>query len=50
LLWVLALVVGGKPPSKDWGIVIQFISVYRSALIEAKILKADNSAAETSEA
>ena len=46
LLWVLALIIGGKPPSKDWGIASQFIGVYRLALIEAKILKADNTIAE----
>jgi hypothetical protein len=42
LLWALALIVSGKPPGKDWGIVHQFISVYRLALIEAKILRPDN--------
>ncbi|KAF1042557.1 hypothetical protein [Xylophilus sp.] len=46
LLWVLALVVGGEQANKDGGVVNQFISVYRLALIEAKILKTDNSIAE----
>lgn len=46
LLWVLALVVGGKPPSKGWGIASQFIALYRLALVEAGILKADNTIAE----
>jgi hypothetical protein len=49
LLWVLALIVGGKPPSKQWGIASQFIGVYRLALIEAKILKADNTIDEAVE-
>ncbi|RVO43467.1 hypothetical protein CN093_03940 [Sinorhizobium meliloti] len=46
LLWALALIVSGKPPGKEWGVVHQFISVYRLALIEAKILKPDNTIAE----
>ena len=46
LLWVLAMLVGGDPPRKNWGLVYQFISVYRLALIEAKILKRDNTIAE----
>lgn len=46
LLWVLALLVGGEPPGKDWGIVNQIISVYRLALIEAKMLKPDNTITE----
>ncbi|MDK4730607.1 hypothetical protein [Rhizobium phaseoli] len=49
LLWVLALVVGGEPTGKDWGVVYQFISVYRLALIEAKTLKPDNTMAEPPE-
>jgi len=49
LLWVLALIIGGKPPSKRWGIASQFIGVYRLALIDAKILKADNTIAEPEE-
>lgn len=47
LLWVLALVLGGKPPSKTWGIASQFIAVYRGALIEAGILRTDNTVTET---
>lgn len=46
LLWTLALVMGGKPPSKTWGIVSQFIAVYRLALFEAGLLKADNTETE----
>ncbi len=41
LLWVLALIVGASPPSKQWGVASQFIGVYREALIKAKILKRD---------
>ncbi|MGN7772202.1 hypothetical protein [Phyllobacterium sp. 22552] len=48
LLWVLALIIGGTPPSKEWGIASQFIEVYRLALIESGILKADNTVAEPS--
>jgi len=42
LLWVLALLVGGEPPSRDWGLVSQFIGVYRKALIVAGVLRKDN--------
>jgi hypothetical protein len=42
----LALVVGGKPSSKEWGVAGQFIGLYRLALTEAGILKADNTIAE----
>jgi hypothetical protein len=45
LLWVLALLVGGDPPRKNWGLVYQFICVYRLGLMEAKILKLDNTIA-----
>lgn len=38
LLWVLALLVGAQPPSKEWGIVSQFIGMYHGALIEAGVL------------
>lgn len=49
LLWVLTLMVGGEPPSKQWGIISQFIGLYRLALIEAKILKVDNTIADPSD-
>ena len=42
LLWALAVAMGGKPPSKRWGIASQFIAVYRLALIAAGVLRADN--------
>lgn len=38
LLWVLALIIGGQPPSKEWGLASQFIGVYHAALIEAGVL------------
>lgn len=43
LLWVLALLLGGKPISKNWGLVSQFIGVYREILVRAKALKRDGS-------
>jgi hypothetical protein len=46
LLWALAVAMGGKPPSKQWGIASQFIAVYRLALIEAGVLRADNTVVE----
>lgn len=47
LLWVVALLVGGEPPSKDWGLVSQFIGLYREALIVAGVLRKDNTLTET---
>lgn len=39
LLWVIALMLGSQPPSKQWGIVSQFIGLYRSVLIEVGEIK-----------
>jgi hypothetical protein len=47
LLWVLAILIGGEPPSKQWGMVSQFIAFYREALIRAGVLRADNTVEET---
>ncbi|MFA6965165.1 hypothetical protein [Bosea sp. (in: a-proteobacteria)] len=47
LLWALAVAMGGKPPSKQWGIASQFIGAYRLALIEAGVLRPDNTVIET---
>lgn len=46
LLWTLAVLVGAEPAVQHWGLVSQFIGLYRRALIEAGILRADNTAAE----
>lgn len=46
LLWTLAVLVGAEPASKRWGLVSQFIALYRLALIEAGILRPDNTVAE----
>jgi hypothetical protein len=40
LLWVLAILLGGTPPSRHWGLVSQFISLYRRVLETSGILKA----------
>ncbi|HVJ26088.1 MAG TPA: hypothetical protein VM493_01055 [Vicinamibacterales bacterium] len=40
LLWTLAVLVGGKPPSKEWGVVVQFFRVYRRVLVESGLIKA----------
>lgn len=40
LLWTLALVLGGAPPSTKWGLVSQFFRVYRRVLAEAGLIKA----------
>lgn len=46
LLWALAVAMGGNPPSKQWGIASQFIAVYRLALIEAGVLRSNNTVVE----
>lgn len=46
LLWVLAILIGAEPAVKHWGLVSQFIALYRAVLIEARMLKADNTIAE----
>lgn len=46
LLWTLAVLVGAEPLIKRWGLVSQFIGLYRLALIEAGVLRADNTVAE----
>lgn len=38
LLWTLAVVLGNKPAAKEWGLISQFIGLYRRALSEAKII------------
>jgi hypothetical protein len=40
LVWILAVLLGGTPPSKHWGLVSQFISLYRRVLETSGILKA----------
>jgi hypothetical protein len=46
LLWTLAVLVGAEPAIKHWGLVSQFIGLYRHALIKAGVLHADNATAE----
>jgi hypothetical protein len=45
LLWVLAILIGAEMPNKRWGLVSQFIGLYRSVLIEAGVLRVDNTIA-----
>jgi hypothetical protein len=40
LIWVLAVLLGGKPPSTHWGLVSQFVSLYRRVLETSGVLKA----------
>lgn len=44
LLWVLAMLLGDQPVSKEWGLVSQFIGLYREVLIMAGVLRPDNTA------
>lgn len=43
LLWVLLALISGKPISSKYGIVTQFIGVYRAVLTKAGIIKGDGS-------
>lgn len=38
LLWTLCVLVGNAPASKEWGLVSQFIDLYRRVLVEAKLV------------
>lgn len=38
LLWTLCVLVGNAPWSKEWGLVSQFIDLYRQVLVEAKLV------------
>lgn len=38
LLWALATLLSNKPISKQWGVLSQFIALYRKVLTEAKLL------------
>jgi len=42
LLWVLAILIGSEVSSKKWGLVSQFIALYREVLILAGVLPAGN--------
>lgn len=46
LLWVLLALISGKPISKQYGIVTQFMGVYRAVLTKAGIIKTDGGVAE----
>nr|WP_281721350.1 hypothetical protein [Nitrosomonas nitrosa] len=46
LLWTLAVLIGAEPAIKHWGLVSQFIGLYRCALIEAGVLRTDNTVPE----
>ncbi len=38
LIWVLATLLTNRPSTKQWGVVNQFISLYRLVLTEAKLI------------
>jgi hypothetical protein len=42
LIWVMAILLTCNPPVRHWGLVSQFISLYRGVLIDAGILRVDN--------
>jgi hypothetical protein len=46
LLWVLAILINGEPPSKEWGLGSQFSDLYREVRIVAGVLRSDNTVAE----
>lgn len=39
LLWVLAALLGNQPSLRNWGLVSQFVTLYRRVLVEAKVLR-----------
>ena len=39
LLWCLAILLSNSPENRNWGLVSQFISLYRKVLIQSKVLK-----------
>lgn len=38
LLWTLCVLVGNEPSRKEWGLVSQFIDLYRRVLIDTKLV------------
>lgn len=44
LLFVLAVLLNGDPPGKDWGVVAQFYALYRKVLVACEIIKAPKAA------
>lgn len=38
LLWTLAALLGNTPPDKKWGLVGQFIALYRRVLTESRLI------------
>jgi hypothetical protein len=38
LLWTLATLLGNSPPGKGFGLVSQFIALYRRVLVEARLI------------
>jgi hypothetical protein len=38
LLWTLAALLGNTPPAKTWGLVGQFVALYRRVLTESKLI------------
>ena len=41
LLWTLAVLLTNPPVLRDWGLVSQFISLYRRVLIESGVMRPD---------
>lgn len=38
LLWCLAVLLGNSPVARDWGLVSQFVGLYRRVLRESGVL------------
>ena len=38
LLWILAVLLTNTPALRDWGLVSQFISLYRRVLVESRVI------------
>lgn len=39
LLWALGCILTNRPSAKSWGLVNQFLTLYRRVLVEAKVLR-----------
>lgn len=39
LLWTIALLLTNMPTARSWGLISQFIALYRKVLVEVKVLK-----------
>lgn len=46
LLWAIAILLTNKPMAQNWGLISQFIAVYRKVLLECKLIKPEMAISE----